>query len=175
MDAVAVADERTWWTPDLGSIAGVGWPDDGRLGSAAAVVELRRLHRIKGQVRGLERTVPEERSCVEILTQIAAVRIALDGLALRLVEDHVEELLAAPMIACDPDGAQRRRWMLDTVGRYFRWRQRAGACSSTTASRRRGGSTSTSPGVALGRVIRYAHRGERAAASRGVATREDSR
>ena len=67
---------------------------------------LRRLRRIEGQVRGVERMVEDERYCVEILDQIAAARTALEQVGLRLLEDHarhcvregradVEELMAA--------------------------------------------------------------------------------
>ena len=48
----------------------------------------RRLNRIEGQVRGLNKMVEEERYCVDILTQIAAVRSALDAVALQLLRDH---------------------------------------------------------------------------------------
>lgn len=48
----------------------------------------RRLNRIEGQVRGLNKMVEEDRYCVDILTQIAAVRSALDAVALRLLRDH---------------------------------------------------------------------------------------
>jgi DNA-binding FrmR family transcriptional regulator len=49
---------------------------------------LRRLRRIEGQVRGVERMVEDERYCVEILDQIAAARTALEQVGLRLLEDH---------------------------------------------------------------------------------------
>ena len=49
---------------------------------------VRRLNRIEGQVRGLNRMVGEDRYCVDILTQIAAVRSALDAVALELLRDH---------------------------------------------------------------------------------------
>jgi DNA-binding FrmR family transcriptional regulator len=48
----------------------------------------RRLNRIEGQVRGLNKMVEEDRYCVDILTQIAAVRSALDSVALQLLRDH---------------------------------------------------------------------------------------
>lgn len=48
----------------------------------------RRLNRIEGQVRGLNRMVEENRYCVDILIQIAAVRSALDAVALRLLREH---------------------------------------------------------------------------------------
>ena len=67
---------------------------------------LRRLRRIEGQVRGIERMVEDERYCVEILDQIAAARSALEHVGLRLLENHarhcvrkghaeVDELMAA--------------------------------------------------------------------------------
>jgi CsoR family transcriptional regulator, copper-sensing transcriptional repressor len=67
---------------------------------------LRRLRRIEGQVRGIERMIDEERYCVDVLDQIAAARTALEQVGLRLLEEHarhcvrdghadVEELMAA--------------------------------------------------------------------------------
>jgi DNA-binding FrmR family transcriptional regulator len=47
-----------------------------------------RLRRIEGQVRGVERMVDEERYCIDVLTQIAAVQAALDKVALGLLDDH---------------------------------------------------------------------------------------
>lgn len=49
---------------------------------------LDRLRRIEGQVRGLQRMVEEERYCVDVLIQVAAVRAALDAVALQLLEQH---------------------------------------------------------------------------------------
>ena len=51
---------------------------------------VKRLHRIEGQVRGIEKMVEDDRYCIDILTQIAAVRAALDGVALKVLEDHVQ-------------------------------------------------------------------------------------
>ena len=48
-----------------------------------------RLKRIAGQVAGIQRMVDEERYCVDILTQIAAVRSALDTVGIELLSDHV--------------------------------------------------------------------------------------
>jgi CsoR family transcriptional regulator, copper-sensing transcriptional repressor len=50
----------------------------------------KRLNRISGQVAGIQRMVEEERYCVDILTQIAAVRSALDALGVELLSDHME-------------------------------------------------------------------------------------
>jgi Uncharacterized protein conserved in bacteria len=49
-----------------------------------------RLARIEGQVRGIERMVEDDRYCIDILTQVTAVKAALDQVALLLLEDHVK-------------------------------------------------------------------------------------
>ena len=49
---------------------------------------VKRLHRIEGQVRGIERMVEEDRYCIDVLTQISAVRAALDKVALGLLDEH---------------------------------------------------------------------------------------
>lgn len=49
---------------------------------------LKRLRRIEGQVRGLQRMIEEDKYCVDILVQIAAVRSALSSVGMILVEDH---------------------------------------------------------------------------------------
>jgi len=49
---------------------------------------LRRLRRIEGQVRGIERMVEEDRYCIDVVTQVTAVQAALDKVALELLTDH---------------------------------------------------------------------------------------
>jgi CsoR family transcriptional regulator, copper-sensing transcriptional repressor len=53
-------------------------------------VLIRRLKRAEGQVRGLQEMIEEERYCIDILTQISATRAALDAVALKILEDHVQ-------------------------------------------------------------------------------------
>ena len=53
-----------------------------------------RLRRIAGQVAGLQKMVEEDRYCVDVLTQIAAVRSALDSLGVELLTEHVEHCVA---------------------------------------------------------------------------------
>ncbi|MBK5232427.1 MAG: metal-sensitive transcriptional regulator [Thermoleophilia bacterium] len=48
----------------------------------------KRLRRIEGQVRGVEKMVEEDRYCIDIITQISAAQAALDKVALGLLEDH---------------------------------------------------------------------------------------
>ena len=50
----------------------------------------KRLRRIEGQVRGIEKMVDEDRYCIDVLTQISAVQAALDKVALGLLEDHAQ-------------------------------------------------------------------------------------
>ncbi len=49
---------------------------------------LKRLRRIEGQVRGVERMVEEDRYCIDVVTQVTAIQAALDKVALELLEDH---------------------------------------------------------------------------------------
>jgi DNA-binding FrmR family transcriptional regulator len=53
-----------------------------------------RLKRIAGQVAGLQKMVEDDRYCVDVLTQLAAVRSAFDALGLVLLTDHVEHCVA---------------------------------------------------------------------------------
>ncbi len=55
---------------------------------------LNRLRKIEGQVRGLANMVEEDRYCVDIITQIAALRSALDAVALNILEDHARHCVA---------------------------------------------------------------------------------
>ena len=50
---------------------------------------LKRLRRIEGQVRGLQRMVEEDKYCIDILTQVSAVTSALQSVSLGLLEDHL--------------------------------------------------------------------------------------
>jgi CsoR family transcriptional regulator, copper-sensing transcriptional repressor len=54
----------------------------------------KRLRRIEGQVRGLQRMVDEDRYCIEVLDQIAAVTRALQAVALGLLDDHLAHCVA---------------------------------------------------------------------------------
>jgi len=53
----------------------------------------KRLHRIEGQVRGIERMVDEDRYCIDVLTQISAVQAALDKVALGLMDQHAHHCI----------------------------------------------------------------------------------
>jgi DNA-binding FrmR family transcriptional regulator len=53
-----------------------------------------RLKRVAGQIVGLQKMVAEDRYCVDILTQLAAIRSALDALGVELLADHLETCVA---------------------------------------------------------------------------------
>ncbi len=82
---------------------------------------VKRLHRIEGQVRGIERMVEEERYCIDILTQISAAATALESVALRILEDHVKHCVAGALASGDPEEAEiKSRELLDAVQRFAR-------------------------------------------------------
>jgi len=84
---------------------------------------VRRLHRIEGQVRGIERMVDEERYCIDVLTQIAAVNTALESLAFRILDDHVNHCVAGALASGDSVEAQTKsKELLEAVHRFARVR-----------------------------------------------------
>ena len=58
---------------------------------------IRRLRKIEGQVKGIQRMVEGEKYCVDILTQIAAVRAALNKVGLMIFEDHTRGCVVQAM------------------------------------------------------------------------------
>ena len=54
-----------------------------------------RLHRIEGQIRGIERMVEDDRHCIDVLTQISAVQAALDKVGLGLLDGHTRHCVGA--------------------------------------------------------------------------------
>ena len=67
-----------------------------------------RLRRIEGQVRGVHRMIEEEQYCIDVLTQVAAVTKALQGVAVGLLEDHLSHCVSDAAAAIDPEtGAGR--------------------------------------------------------------------
>ncbi|UWQ22089.1 metal-sensitive transcriptional regulator [Jannaschia sp. W003] len=71
---------------------------------------LARLRRVEGQVRGLARMVEEDRYCVDVLTQIAAVRAALKGVERLVIEDHASHCIEHAVESGDK-GEQRAKFL----------------------------------------------------------------
>jgi len=81
----------------------------------------KRLHRIEGQVRGIERMVGDDRYCIDILTQVAAATTALESLALAILDDHVRHCVAGALASGDPVEAERKsKELLEAVRRFSR-------------------------------------------------------
>jgi CsoR family transcriptional regulator, copper-sensing transcriptional repressor len=84
---------------------------------------VRRLHRIEGQVRGIERMLEEDRYCIDVLTQIAAVNTALESLAFRILDGHVNHCVAGALASGDAEEAETKsKELLDAVHRFARVR-----------------------------------------------------
>jgi len=84
---------------------------------------VKRLHRIEGQVRGIERMVEEDRYCIDILTQIGAVTTALESLGMTILDDHVRHCVSGALASGDPQAAEEKsRELLDAVRRFAKTR-----------------------------------------------------
>jgi DNA-binding FrmR family transcriptional regulator len=84
---------------------------------------VKRLHRIEGQVRGIEKMVADDRYCIDILTQVAAVNTALESLAFKLLDDHVRHCVAGALASgAAADAAQKSEELLAAVYRFTKTR-----------------------------------------------------
>ena len=77
----------------------------------------KRLRRIEGQVRGIERMVEDDRYCIDVLTQISAVQAALDKVALGLLDEHARHCVLASEGQTQED---RTDELMGAVGRLMR-------------------------------------------------------
>lgn len=69
---------------------------------------LNRLNRIEGQVRGVTRMVEEDRYCIDILTQIQAVRAALAKVETEMLRDHLGHCVEGAINSGDPDQQRQK-------------------------------------------------------------------
>jgi CsoR family transcriptional regulator, copper-sensing transcriptional repressor len=82
---------------------------------------LKRLNRIAGQVRGLTRMVQEERYCIDVVTQISAVRAALARVEDEILKDHVSHCVEHAIAIGDKDEQRRKvAELVDALGRVGR-------------------------------------------------------
>jgi DNA-binding FrmR family transcriptional regulator len=77
-----------------------------------------RLRRIEGQVRGLQRMVEEDRYCIDVLTQVSAVKSALESVALLLLNEHVDHCVTDAIRA--GDGTEKVQELTQAVERLVR-------------------------------------------------------
>ena len=78
----------------------------------------KRLRRIEGQVRGVERMVDEERYCIDIVTQITAIQAALDKVALGLLDDHAAHCIIGGHAEAKPE--ELKDELMAAMGRLLR-------------------------------------------------------
>ena len=81
---------------------------------------LKRLRRIEGQVRGLQRMVEEEQYCIDILTQISATTKALEAVALGLLDEHMAHCVAHAVAAGGEDAQLKLKEASDAIARLVR-------------------------------------------------------
>lgn len=81
---------------------------------------LKRLRRIEGQARGLQRMVDEEKYCIDILTQVSAMTRALQNVALGLVEEHLAHCVADAVATGGPEGDAKVREASEAIARLVR-------------------------------------------------------
>ncbi len=81
---------------------------------------LKRLRRIEGQVRGLQRMVGDDAYCIDVLTQVSAVTRALQAVALGLLEDHLGHCVTEAIERGGPEAETKVREATDAVARLVR-------------------------------------------------------
>lgn len=79
---------------------------------------LKRLNRVEGQVRGVAQMIQDDRYCVDVLTQVAAIQSALDAVALQLLEAHTRGCVADAVRA--DRGDQAIAELMTVVKRFAR-------------------------------------------------------
>jgi DNA-binding FrmR family transcriptional regulator len=84
---------------------------------------LKRLARIEGQVRGISKMIEDDRYCIDVLTQLGAVDTALEAVALKVLEEHVQHCVAGALASGDPaDAEEKGRELLAAVQRFAKTR-----------------------------------------------------
>lgn len=83
---------------------------------------LKRLSRVEGQVRGLQRMVEQEAYCVDVLTQISAVNKALEGVGLKLLSDHTNHCVRDAVAEGGEEAQAKISELMAAVERFARTR-----------------------------------------------------
>lgn len=81
---------------------------------------LKRLRRIEGQVRGIERMVEEDTYCIDVLTQVSAATKALQSVALVLVGDHLNHCVADAIAEGGEDATIKIKEAQDAIARLVK-------------------------------------------------------
>ena len=81
---------------------------------------LKRLRRIEGQTRGLQRMVDEDTYCIDVLTQVAAVTKALQAVSLTLLEDHMNHCVVDAARVGDAEAREKVAEATEAIARLVR-------------------------------------------------------
>jgi len=81
---------------------------------------LKRLRRIEGQARGLQRMVEEEQYCIDILTQVAAMTKALQSVSLALLDEHLHHCVVEAVAAGGTQADDKLKEASAAIGRLVR-------------------------------------------------------
>jgi CsoR family transcriptional regulator, copper-sensing transcriptional repressor len=81
---------------------------------------LKRLRRVEGQVRGLQRMVDEDQYCIDILTQVSAATKALQAFSLELLEEHLAHCVVEAAQRGGPEADEKVREAADAIARLVR-------------------------------------------------------
>src|SRR6195952_1870295 len=81
---------------------------------------LKRLRRIEGQIRGLQRMVEEDKYCIDILTQVSAATKALQSFSLELLDEHLSHCVVEAAQKGGPEAEEKVREASDAIARLVR-------------------------------------------------------
>jgi DNA-binding FrmR family transcriptional regulator len=81
---------------------------------------LKRMRRIEGQARGIQRMIEDEKYCIDVLTQISAMTKALQSVALGLLDDHLGHCVADAARAGGPEADEKLREASEAIARLVR-------------------------------------------------------
>ena len=81
---------------------------------------LKRLRRVEGQVRGLQRMVDEDQYCIDILTQVSATTRALESVALKLLDEHLAHCVVDAARTGGDEAEVKVREASDAIARLVR-------------------------------------------------------
>ena len=81
---------------------------------------LKRLRRVEGQVRGLQRMVEEDKYCIDVLTQVSAATKALQAFSLELLEEHLAHCVVEAARTGGPEADEKVREASEAIARLVR-------------------------------------------------------
>jgi DNA-binding FrmR family transcriptional regulator len=80
----------------------------------------KRLRRIEGQVRGLQRMIDEDTYCIDVLTQVSATTSALQSVAIGLLDEHLHHCVTEAVVSGGPEGAAKVSEATAAISRLVR-------------------------------------------------------